>query len=385
MKKIGMMMLCMALVLGLAGCGSSGSSSDDGSIKIGLHFEMTGDYADYGMGNDRGAILAIKEANGKAGQELYKTVSYDNKSDTSEAVILANQLVNDGVIGVLGPATSGLSAATYQILNDAGIPVVSPSATQIDVTLNPSGKVYDYVFRTCFEDSYQGAAMAQYAYDVLGKTNIAIFADSASDYAKGLTESFTEQFTKLGGKIAATEYYVAGETDFSSVLTTISSKEFDAMYIPGYYQEAGLIIKQARELGIEQPILGPDGFDSETLMNLAGSKSLNEVYYTTAYTTINASEELEHFINAYRAEYNEEPNMFAALGYDAANLLIQAIEEAGSSDRAAIQKALLNIEFNGITGSFSFDDTHTPIKSVLVVTLENGVQTKAESISPKTE
>lgn len=375
----------MMLAMGMTGCGSSDSSSDDGSIKIGLHFEMTGDYADYGMGNNRGALLAIEEANAKAGQELYKTISYDNKSDTSEAVILANQLANDGVIGVLGPATSGLSAATYQILNDAQIPVISPSATQINVTLDPSGKVYDTVFRTCFEDSYQGAAMAQYAYDVLGKTNIAIFADSASDYAKGLTESFTEQFSKLGGKIAATEYYVAGETDFSSVLTTISSKEFDALYIPGYYQEAGLIIKQARDLGINQPILGPDGFDSETLINLAGESNLNEVYYTTAYTTINASDELKHFIDAYQTEFNEEPNMFAALGYDAANLLIQAIEEAGAPDKALIQQALVNIEFNGITGSFSFDDSHTPIKSVLVVTLENGIQTNAESISPKTE
>ena len=375
----------MMLAMGMTGCGSSDSSSDDGSIKIGLHFEMTGDYADYGMGNNRGALLAIEEANAKAGQELYKTISYDNKSDTSEAVILANQLANDGVIGVLGPATSGLSAATYQILNDAQIPVISPSANKINVTLDPSGKVYDTVFRTCFEDSYQGAAMAQYAYDVLGKTNIAIFADSASDYAKGLTESFTEQFSKLGGKIAATEYYVAGETDFSSVLTTISSKEFDALYIPGYYQEAGLIIKQARDLGINQPILGPDGFDSETLINLAGESNLNEVYYTTAYTTINASDELKHFIDAYQAEFNEEPNMFAALGYDAANLLIQAIEEAGAPDKALIQQALVNIEFNGITGSFSFDDSHTPIKSVLVVTLENGIQVNAESISPKTE
>ena len=146
-----------------------------------------------------------------------------------------------------------------------------------------------------------------------------------------------------------------------------------------------MIIKQARDLGIEQPILGPDGFDSETLINLAGESNLNEVYYTTAYTTINASSELKHFIDAYKAEYNEEPNMFAALGYDAANLLIQAIEEAGSSDKALIQQALINIEFSGITGSFSFDDTHTPIKSVLVVTLENGIQTNAESISPKTE
>ena len=159
--------------------------------------------------------------------------------------------------------------------------------------------------------------------------------------------------------------------------------DFDVLYIPGYYNEAGLIIKQARDMGIDQAVVGSDGFDSVTLVELGGAENLNDVYFTTAYTTVGASAQLQAFIDAYKAEYNEEPNMFAALAYDATNVLIQAIEEAGSSEGAAVQAALAKISFNGVTGSFTFDATHTPIKPVLVVNLVDGVQTDAVAVIPK--
>ena len=387
MKKAFMSALAIMMAASLAACGDSSSDTPSGSdnsgsntVKIGLHFELTGEVADYGNAELKGAKLAIKQANEAGGN--YEEVIYDNKSDTTEAVTLAAQLANDGVAGVVGPATSGSSAATYQIKNDAKVTVISPSATQIGVTLDPSGNVYNYVFRICFEDSYQGAAMAQYAVDTLAKGKAIIYADNSSDYAKGLTEAFTEQFKKLGGTIVATDYYSKGDTDFNSVLTKFKDMDYDVLYIPGYYNEAGLIIKQAREMGIDCEIIGPDGFDSESLIDLAGASNLNKVYYTTAYTTVGASDALQAFIDAYKAEYNEEPSMFSALAYDSTNLLIQAIEKAGSTDSDAVRSAVENIEFDGVTGSFSFDETHTPIKSVLVVTLVDGVQGDAVAVSP---
>ena len=387
LKKVIMGAMALILASSMSGCGSNGGSDTaaDGAIKIGVQFEMTGGVADYGTAEMNGTMLAIKEANAKAGAEKFVAVQYNNKSDTTEAVTLAAQHVSDGVAGVVGPATSDNSAATYQILNDAGIPVISPSATQNNITIQDvkadPKKPYDYVYRVCFEDSYQGAAMAQYAYDTLGKRNVAIYADT-TDYAKGLSEAFEAQFTKLGGKIAAKESYVSNDTEFSSVLTKLKGADFDALYIPGYYNEAGLIIKQARNMGVDQTILGGDGFDSVVLADLAGAENLNDVFFTTAYTTVDASEKLQAFIESYKAEYNTDPSMFSALAYDAACVLMQAIDEAGSVDGAAVQAALNAIEYKGVTGDFTFDETHTPVKPVLVVSLVDGVQTKAVQVTP---
>lgn len=356
------------------------------TFKIGLHFELTGAVADYGNTESKAAKLAIKLANEEAGYEKFTYVEYDNKSDQTEAVTIASQLVSDGVVGVVGPATSGASAATYPILNAANILIVSPSATQNNITnvdpSNPDSEVYQYAFRTTFEDSYQGAAMAQFAKDNLNATKVVIYGDNSNDYSKGLVEAFNAQFTKLGGEVVSTEYFISGDTDFSSVLTNIKSMDFDALYIAGYYQEAGLIIKQARELGIEATILGGDGFDSETLVSLATATNLNNVYYTTAYTTVDASDKLSAFIEAFKAEYNEEPGMFAALAFDATNLLIENINAVGG-DTATLRDAVEAVSFSGVTGDFTFDETHTPIKTVLVVELVDGVQSSAVAVSPQ--
>lgn len=159
----------------------------------------------------------------------------------------------------------------------------------------------------------------------------------------------------------------------------MKSKDFDVLYIAGYYQEAGLIIKQARDMGIDTPIIGADGFESEVLSQLAGADNLSNTYYTTCYTTLNASDELTNFIDSYTEEYGEAPNMFSALAYDSANLALQALEEAGATGEE-LKNTLEGIEFSGITGSFTFDDTHSPIKTVMIVELENGVQTAATEV-----
>lgn len=215
--------------------------------------------------------------------------------------------------------------------------------------------------------------MAVIAYENLGKRKAVVYSDSGNDYAKGLAESFTEKFESLGGEIVTTENYIQGDTDFNAVISSLTEEDFDVLYVPGYYGEAGLIIKQARAAGLDQPILGPDGMDSPKLAELAGASALNDVYFTTAYTTVDASDELLSFIEAYKAEYNEEPDMFSVLAYDATNLGLQALEEAGATGEK-LNEAIKNIQFEGLTGSFTFDEEHSPTKPVLVVELQDGVQ-----------
>lgn len=379
---------CMALTT-LAGCGGdsgSGGSTGGSEVKIGLNFELSGGTANYGTPEFKGAKLAIKQANENKDNKLkYSYVEGDNKSQSDESTNVATKLItSDGVNGIVGPATSGNSAATYQIANDSKVLIVSPSATAENVTLsNVKDKtVYDYIFRVCFEDSYQGAAMAAYSADTLGKKKVAVLSDSSSDYAKGLSAAFQKKFKEKGGTIVTELNYVEKDTDFKVQLTKIKDMDFDLIYIPGYYNEVGLIIKQAKELGINTPIVGGDGFDSTDLVKLAGAENLNDVYFTTAYTTVGASEALTKFIEDYKKEYNEEPSMFSALAYDATNVMIQAFEKAGSVDNEKAQKEMAKLDFSGVTGSFTFDETHTPKKAALVVKVENGVQKEAVEVDP---
>ena len=222
--------------------------------------------------------------------------------------------------------------------------------------------------------------MAKFGYENLGKRK-AVIINEVSDYGKGLTKVFTQKFEDLGGEVVATESYNAKDTDFAGIITKVKDKGADVLFIAGYYSEAGLIIKQAREAGMDCTILGADGFESEKLAELAGSENLNNCYYSTAYTTVNASDDLTAFVDAYTKEYGEAPNMFSALTYDATNLGLQALEKAGKTG-ADLQKAIADTKFDGLTGSFTFDKTHSPKKSVLVVNLVDGVQTEAVSVDP---
>lgn len=374
----------------LVGCSSGGTAqeavklSEGDAVKIGLNYELSGSVATYGQAMDKGTQLAIKQYN-ESDDAKYKieAVSMDNKSDSAEAISIAEKLMGEGVAMQIGPATSGDSIATYPSSENNKVPVLSPAVTQNGGMLKEDGTAYEYAWRICFEDSAQASAMAVFAKD-LGKTKAVVYSDAANDYAKGLAEDFVAKFEDLGGEVVAQENYTSGDTDFNAALSKIKELDFDVLYVPGYYNESGLIIKQAREAGITQTILGPDGMDSPKLAELAGKENLNDVYFTTAYTTVDASDELTSFIEAYKAEYDEEPDMFSVLAYDATNLGLQALEEAGETGEA-LNEAIKNIEFTGLTGSFTFDEEHTPLKKVLVVELENGVQVNPVEVDPNAE
>lgn len=376
----------------LVGCSSGGAAneavtlSEGDTVKIGLNYELSGNVATYGQAMNKGTELAIKQYN-ESEDAKYKAeaVSMDNKSDSGEAYSIATKLMTeDQVVMQVGPATSGDSIATYPAADENQTPVLSPAVTQNGGMLKEDGSAYEYAWRVCFEDSAQASAMAVFAHENLGKTKAVVYSDATSDYAKGLAEDFVSKFEDLGGEVVAQENYTSGDTDFNAALSKIKELDFDVLYVPGYYNESGLIIKQAREAGISQTILGPDGMDSPKLAELAGEENLNDVYFTTAYTTVDASEELTSFIEAYKAEYNEEPDMFSVLAYDATNLGLQALEEAGETGEA-LNEAIKNIEFTGLTGSFTFDEEHTPLKKVLVVELENGVQVNPVEVDPNAE
>ena len=370
----------------LAGCGSNGGGSvelqEGDTVKIGLNYELSGGTSTYGMAMDKGSRLAIKQYNEKEGHKYnIEYVSLDNKGDSNEAVSIATRMMTEEQVAfIVGPATSTASIATYPVAGQNQVPVLSPAVTQNGGMMN-GDTAYEYAWRVCFEDSAQASAMAIYSYRDLGKRKAVIYQDVKNDYATGLAEDFQKKFEELGGEVVSVESYQQGDTDFNAVITNIKGMDFDVLYIPGYYSESGLIIKQARDAGITQTIVGPDGMDSPKLMELAGAANLNDVYFTTAYTTVNASEELQNFIESYKAEYNEEPDMFSVLAFDATNLGLQALEEAGATGEA-LNNAIANMEFTGLTGSFRFDDAHTPTKKVLVVQLEDGVQVNPVEVDP---
>lgn len=370
----------------LAGCSSAGSEAGGktgDTVKIGLNFELSGDVASYGTAERNGAQLAIDEFNAREDKPFtVESVEIDSKGDPSESTTAATKLISeDGVAAIIGPATSAPSISTYQVGSDNKVPIVSPSATQVNATMN-GDTAYEYAWRVCFEDSYQGAAMAQYAFETLGNKS-AVILNETSDYGQGLATTFKDTFEGLGGKVVAQEQYNAKDTDFASMLTKIKSKDFDVLYIAGYYGEAGLIVKQAREDGIDCNIVGADGFDSEKLSELAGASNLNNVWFTTSYTTIDASDELKAFIDAYQKKYDAAPNMFSALAYDATNVVLDQLAATGETGEA-LNEAIKSGDYTGLTGSFTFDEkTHTPKKSVLVVELKDGEQTTATEVEVK--
>lgn len=382
MKKTSIILAIVMTLVIFTGCSQSATSSDE--ILVGVNYELSGDVATYGQSSVEGIEFAIEEMNEAGGinGKKIKFIKYDNKSEPAEATTLATKLMTqDKVVAVMGPATSGSFKATIPVATQYKIPVISGSATADDVTVDASG-VKEYAFRICFNDSYQGTAMAQYALNNLNKKKAVVILDSSSDYGKGLAENFIKTFEAGGGTIVAQEAYVAKDTDFNAILTGIKDKDFDVIFIPGYYNEAGLIIKQARALGIDVPILGADGFDSPTLLDLAGPEALNDIYFSNHYSSLDKDPVVVEFIKNFKAKYNKEPDAFNALGYDLAKFVADGIKRAEKLDGESVRNALAaTTNFVGVTGTFSVDENHNPVKSIVVIGLKDGVQHTSEKVS----
>ncbi|MGE7759098.1 ABC transporter substrate-binding protein [Peribacillus sp. NPDC097895] len=392
-KKLAGVFLSLSLVAGaLAGCNgdsktssSSGGSSDSGdTIKIGANLELSGGTASFGQSAADGLKLAIDEINkeGINGKKL-EIVKVDNKSDAAEATSGSIKLVSqDKVVAVVGSATSTNTLAQVQVAQDNKVPLLTPTATNPDIT-NKAGKLNDYVFRTCFIDPFQGTVAANFASDEIGAKTAAIYVDSASDYSKGLAAAFKEAFTAKGGKIVAEEAYVTKDTDFRSTLTRIKSAKPEFVFLPGYYEEVGLILKQAREDGIDLPFMGGDGWDSPKVVEIAGAEALKNTYITNHYSPEDEDAKIQDFVAAFKKEYNKTPDAFAALGYDTGYYLADAIKRSGDASPEKIRQALEEVkDLQLVSGTLNLDENHDPIKSATILEYVDGKQTFKTKINP---
>ncbi|UVF02382.1 ABC transporter substrate-binding protein [Streptococcus equinus] len=389
-KKIVLTALTFLASIALAACSKSpdvtanatGTTIGD-TIKVGVNLELTGTVAAYGNAENNGIKLAVQEINKAGGVDGKKIelVTKDNKSENAEASTAATNLaIQSQVNAMIGPATSGAVAAASLNAQKTGVPLLTPSGTQDDLTLDTVDGVKKYVFRTTFQDSFQGQVLAQYAYSNLNAKKVVLYYDNSSDYAKGIAEEFKKKYQ---GDIVTTATFASGDKDFQSALTKFKNLDYDAIVMPGYYTETGIITKQARDMGISVPILGPDGFNDDSFADLAGKANANSVYYVSGYSTKTAlSGKANDFIKAYKAKYGSEPNMFAALSYDSVYMIAKAAEGAKTSIDIANNLAELK-DFDGVTGKMTIDKKHNPIKTALMVIMKDGAEVSADAVEIK--
>ena len=371
----------------LTGCGGGSKGADGDTIKVGGVLEMTGGSASFGISSKNGIDLALKKINEKGvlGGKKLSLVVADTKSEASEATNAMQKVISqDKVVAVIGPNQSSAVIAAGAINNGSKVVDITPMGTNPDVTVDPkTKKVKPYSFRTCFIDPFQGTVMASFASNELKVKKAAIYIDNTSDYAKGLAQFFKENFVKNGGQVVIEEAYLQKDTDFKSTLTKIKAAQPDFIYIPGYYQEVGLIVKQAREMGITVPMAGGDGWDSAKLPEIAGKAALANTFFSSLYSPDDTSDLNKEFVAEYKKAYNTNPDVFAALAYDSTLLVAKAIEDAGSADPAKIAEAMAKIKgFKGVSGEVTFNEEHNPIKSAVIIEHKDGKQTFKAKVNP---
>ena len=355
--------------------------ADSKTILLGEYGSMTGSLATFGQSTDNAIKMATEEINAKGGV-LGKPVEISLEDDGSRAEqvpLAVNKLISEkNVLAILGEVASSNSLAAAPICQAAGVPMLSPTSTNPDVT-----KVGDYIFRACFIDPFQGSVMAKFAGGDLNAKTAAIFTDVKSDYSKGLTEFFKKEFTANGGKILSEENYRAGETDFRGQLTNIKGKKPDVIYVPGYYTEVANIAVQARSLGIDVPLLGGDGWDSPKLFEIGG-KAVNGCYLSNHYSPENKDPKVVKFVTDYRKKFGETPDALAAVAYDAAYIMFDAITRSGGTDRAKLRDALAATkDFDGVTGSISMDENRNAQKPIVILKVQDGKQNFVKEIETK--
>ena len=350
------------------------------TILLGEVGSLTGSEATFGISTRNAIELAINEVNaagGVKGRKIEVRV-YDNQSKPEEAAQAANRLINqDNVLLILGEVASSNSMAMAEKAQPAKVPMISNASTNPKVT-----EIGDYIFRVCFIDPFQGYVMAKFSHDNLKLNKVAVLRDLGSAYSQGLADVFERKYTEMGGKIVARETYTKGSTDFRSQLTAIKRASPDAIYIPGYYNDIGLIARQARELGITATLMGGDGWDSEKLFELGGS-AVEGSYFSNHYSPDDPSPRVQKFITSYKAAYGSVPDSLAALGYDAAMVAVDAIKRAPSFDRGAIRDAIAQTKnFHGVTGSITLDEKRNATKSAVVLQVGKGKTKYVDTIAP---
>jgi len=387
MKKFLAMLLALMMVLSLVACGGSGSKDGgDETITIAFIGNTTGDYAQYGIPVRNGAKLYIDQLNAKGGinGKQITLLEYDDKGDGVEAVNSFNLATDKGITAVIGSVLTGPSISLADATYEVNMPQISASATAAGLTVMEDGSVRTNVFRSCFIDPFQGEKMADYAVNKLGAKTAGILFESGSDYSEGVKDAFVAKAGELGLEVVATEAFASGDKDFNAQMTNIAGANPDVVFMPIYYGEAGLAITQGRQAGLKATILGGDGFGG--IAEYASAEDLEGTVYCSGYAP--GTESVAQFEKDYEATYEEKvPNMFAPLAYDAAMLMCEALAaaeekglEAGSDEykQAVIDALAATDGVEGITGSYTFNETNDPIKSAAMIQLQGGAEVFTE-------
>jgi branched-chain amino acid transport system substrate-binding protein len=367
MKRILLSSIIIASLLTAFACQSGGGGD---KVKIGVFMSMTGDTANFGISSTNGIKMATDEVNaagGINGKQVELDVQ-DDRSDPSEAATIVTKFVTqDGVNAILGEVASSRSIAAAPIAQNAKIPMLTPSSTNPEVT-----KKGDYIFRSCFIDPVQGAAIAQFAARTLNAKRAGIMVDRKNDYSTGLEKFISQTFTKLGGQMVVTQSYQAGDQDFNAQITSIKGANPDVIFVPGYYGDVALFAKQARDKGITVPLVGGDGWDAEQLYKIGGA-ALNGSFFSNHYSPYDQDPQVQKFVNDYKARYNSIPDALAATAYDAARIMFDAIKRANSLDGKAIRDALAATkDFPGVTGKVTFNENRDAVKPIVMIEIKDG-------------
>ncbi len=385
------------------GCASKGGGqSGQDEIVIGEYGSLTGNDATFGQSTKAGVEVALQELSeqmgGKIGGLTVRAVVEDDQGKAEEAATVVQKLINqDQVVAVIGEVASSRSLAAAPICQGAGVPMISPSSTNPKVT-----QVGDCIFRMCFLDDFQGQTMARFASANLGLKRVAILKDVKSDYSVGLAQFFSDAFTQAGGTIVTEQAYTAGDQDFSAQLTAIKAKNPEAIFIPGYYTEVGLIARKARELGINVPLLGGDGWESEKLIEIGG-EAMNGSYYSNHWALDKPDTTLQAFLKTYRDKFHSDPDAIGGLAYDAASVLFTCMERLAAEDpatfaglaaskagtparKAAVAKLREMIaataNYPGVTGTISLDANRNATKPAVVIEVKGGKKVYNTSMNP---
>jgi branched-chain amino acid transport system substrate-binding protein len=367
--------LALSAAAGFVACerrpGTGGADTATGDIVVGMYGSLTGDGASFGQSSREGTELAVDEINsgaGLLGGRKIRLLVEDDQSKPEEASNAVTKLVTqDKVVAVLGEVASRRSLAAAPVCQKYQVPMISPSSTNERVT-----EVGDYIFRVCFIDPFQGEVLAKFAYNDLKARRVAILKDIQQDYSVGLTDSISKHFTALGGEVLAPVSYSTGDADFKAVLTQVRSQKPDAVFATGYYPEAAIIVRQARELGMKMPLLGGDGWVGDALKN--GREALNNTYISNHYSADNPDPVVQNFVKAYRAKFNREPDAIAALAYDSVKVLADALTRANSTEGPKLRDALAAADVPGVTGRLRINDQRNVDKPAVIqeVTYANG-------------
>jgi branched-chain amino acid transport system substrate-binding protein len=349
-------------------------------ILLGQVGALTGGQATFGISTRNGIEMAIKDANaagGVNGKKLAIRV-YDNQSKPEEAAQAATRLITqDKVVLILGDVASSNSLAMAEKAQAAGVPMITPSSTNTTVTQKG-----DYIFRVCFIDPFQGYVMAKFARENLKLGKVAVLQDNKSAYSIDLSGVFTRKFTEMGGKVATTESYSQGDTDYRAQLTAVRKTQPDGIYVPGYYSEVGIVARQAREVGLKVPLMGGDGWDSEKLFELGGS-AIQGSYFSNHYSPDNPDPRVQKFISDYKAAYGAVPDALAALGYDAARVAIEALKRAKDLSGPAVRDAIAQTkDFPGVAGTITLDANRNAVKSAVVLKVGDGKTEYVTTVNP---